>query len=142
VTDPQIRWRWLAGDLRDQIRQGRLAVGDRLPPESVLMRQTGLSRTTVRRAVGQLRMDGLIETRAPKGTFVLGPTGPVPLGPGESVTSSAALILTRPDGSTVTYAAGTSVVSPEALSPWRVWLRGAGLRGIPLESLVPGPAQA
>ena len=76
------------------------------------MQQTGLSRTTVRRAVGQLRMDGLIETRAPKGSFVLGLPGPIQLRPGESVTSSAALVLTRCDGSTVIYAAGTSVVSP------------------------------
>ena len=76
------------------------------------MQRTGLSRTTVRRAVGQLRMDGLVETRAPKGSFVLGVAGPVPLRSGESVTSSAALVLTRADGSTVTYPAGTSVLAP------------------------------
>jgi GntR family transcriptional repressor for pyruvate dehydrogenase complex len=106
VTDSQTSWRRLADDLRDQIRQGRLAAGDRLPSESLLMQRTGLSRTTIRRAVCQLRIDGLIEIRAPQGSFVLGPTGPVPLLPGESVTSLEASFLTRRDGSTATYAAG------------------------------------
>jgi DNA-binding GntR family transcriptional regulator len=101
------------GELRDQNRQGGLAAGDPLPSEQVLMQRTGLIRTTVRHAVGQLRMDGLIETRAPKGSFVLGSGGPVPLRCGESVTSSAALVLTRGDGSTGPYPAGASVVSPE-----------------------------
>jgi len=110
MIEPRIHWRWLAGELRDQIRQGRLAAGARLPSEQVLMQETGLSRTTVRRAVGQLRTDGLVETRAPKGSFVLGLTGPVPLRLGESVTSSAALVLTGVDGSSVTYPAGTRVI--------------------------------
>jgi DNA-binding GntR family transcriptional regulator len=106
VTDSQTPWRRLADDLRDQIRQGTLAAGERLPSESLLAQRTGLSRTSVRRAVCQLRIDGLIEIRAPQGSFVLGPAGPVPLLPGESVTSSEALVLARRDGSTATYAAG------------------------------------
>jgi DNA-binding GntR family transcriptional regulator len=106
VTDSQTPWRRLADDLRDQIRRGRLAAGERLPSELLLMQRTGLSRTSVRRAVCQLRIDGLIEIRAPQGSFVLGPTGPVPLCPGESVTSFEALVLTGPDGSTATYAPG------------------------------------
>lgn len=110
MVEPRIQWRWLAGELGDQIRQGRLAAGARLPSEQLLMQDTGLSRTTVRRAVGQLRTDGLVEARAPKGSFVLGLSGPVTLRLGESVTSSAALILTRGDGSTVIYPAGTLVV--------------------------------
>jgi GntR family transcriptional repressor for pyruvate dehydrogenase complex len=112
VNDFLVQWRVLASELRDEIRQGGLAAGERLPSEEVLVQRTGLSRTSVRRAVEQLKTEGLVETRAPMGAFVVGLAGPVPLCCGESVTSSAALVMTRGDGSTVTYPAGTAVFAP------------------------------
>ncbi len=48
--------------LREQIAEGRFAAG--VPPELQLVQQFGVSRITVRRALEQLRRDGLI-TRAP-----------------------------------------------------------------------------
>jgi DNA-binding GntR family transcriptional regulator len=68
----------------------------------------------VRQAVSQLRLEGLIQTRHPKGTYVLGTDSPIPLRPGESVTAPAALTTTRTDGTTVTLAAGTRVIVAHA----------------------------
>jgi DNA-binding GntR family transcriptional regulator len=103
-------WRGLAAYLRDRIQTGCLLPGDRLPAETTLMQESGQSRTTVRQAVSQLRLEGLVQTRHPKGTYVLGTDSPVPLRPGESVTAPAALTITRADGTTLTLAAGTRVI--------------------------------
>ncbi|WP_345634078.1 winged helix-turn-helix domain-containing protein [Rugosimonospora acidiphila] len=110
MTDSVRAWRVLFEDLCRLIRSGRLVPGDRLPSETALIAQTGLSRTTVRQAIGQLRSVGLVSTLAPKGTFVLGTPDPVRLMAGESVTAEAALTLTRADGSTALLPAGTPIV--------------------------------
>lgn len=111
MDDDVIRWRTLADHLRQHIHSGHLAPGDRLPSEQALMQQSGLSRTTVRRAIAQLRLDGLVETRPQHGTFVPTTPGPIHLQPGDSVTASAALTLTRADGSVQRLPAGTPVIA-------------------------------
>src|SRR5262245_28793707 len=56
--------------LAEQIRNGRLAAGERLPTEAALTRAAGVSRTVVREAVAALRADGLVVTRQGVGAFV------------------------------------------------------------------------
>jgi DNA-binding FadR family transcriptional regulator len=56
--------------LAEDIRNGRLPPGSRLPTERELMQQAGVSRTVVREAVAALRAEGLVITRQGVGAFV------------------------------------------------------------------------
>ncbi len=56
--------------LRDLIFRGQIKPGDQLPPERELASQMGVSRPTVRNAVGRLVSLGLVEQRQGQGTFV------------------------------------------------------------------------
>lgn len=56
----------------DQIRDGRLPQGSKLPREADLMAQYGVSRTVVREAMSRLQAAGMVDTRHGVGTFVLG----------------------------------------------------------------------
>ncbi|KMY67728.1 GntR family transcriptional regulator [Desulfocarbo indianensis] len=56
--------------LRDMIFRGQLKPLDRLPPERELAQQMGVSRPTVRNAVGRLVSLGLVDQRQGQGTFV------------------------------------------------------------------------
>ena len=71
----QRRHRNLAQDIIEQIgaaiRQGVLKPGDKMPTESSLMTQHGVSRTVVREAISHLQASGLVQTRHGIGTFVL-----------------------------------------------------------------------
>ncbi|KLU60557.1 HTH-type transcriptional repressor YvoA [Peptococcaceae bacterium CEB3] len=60
----------LTNRLRDGIRDGVWNLGELFPTDKELMQQYGVSSTTVRRAVGQLVQEGLLERKAGKGTFV------------------------------------------------------------------------
>ncbi len=62
----------IAAALRSAIVEGRLLVGDRLPSESELAEQYGVSRPTVREALKRLAAQALIRTRrgASGGAFV------------------------------------------------------------------------
>ena len=60
----------LAAILRQAITSGELAPRALMPSESYLMGQHGVSRGTVRRALGMLREEGLIQTFPGRGTFV------------------------------------------------------------------------
>ena len=62
----------LVDSLGDRIRDGRLAVGDKLPTEAAIMAEFDVSRTVVREAISKLQASGLVETRHGIGTFVLG----------------------------------------------------------------------
>jgi GntR family transcriptional regulator of arabinose operon len=55
--------------IREQIEDGRIAPGDRLPSESELMRQLEVSRNSVRKAIGELAKLGLVVTEHGIGTF-------------------------------------------------------------------------
>jgi len=72
---PQRKHRSLAHGVIEQIssviRQGLLKPGEKLPTESSLMSQHGVSRTVVREAISHLQASGLVQTRHGIGTFVL-----------------------------------------------------------------------
>ncbi len=74
AAKPARRSRSLAQDvveaLRERIRGGGLAVGDKLPTEAAFMTEFGVSRTVVREALSRLQAAGLVETRHGIGTFV------------------------------------------------------------------------
>lgn len=56
--------------LREKILSGTLTPGEQLPTESELIEQYGVSRITVRQALGALADEGLIERQQGRGTFV------------------------------------------------------------------------
>lgn len=60
-------------DILDQIEAGQLPPGHRLDSESALATRYGVSRMTVRQALGQLEIDGLVMRRPGSGTFVKQP---------------------------------------------------------------------
>jgi DNA-binding GntR family transcriptional regulator len=66
---PVAPWRQLAALLRGRIEAGELPAGARLPSIVSLAQEYGLAVTTVQKAVGALREEGLIVT-SPMGTFV------------------------------------------------------------------------
>src|SRR2546422_773252 len=56
--------------LSAEIAQGAVRPGDRLPGERDLCKHFGVSRVTIRRALGELRDRGLIEPDGTRGWFV------------------------------------------------------------------------
>lgn len=56
--------------LETPIRSGELAAGDRLPPERVLAAKLGVSRATIREALHELELKGLLERRQGRGTVI------------------------------------------------------------------------
>jgi GntR family transcriptional regulator len=64
-------FRHLARVLAEAIEAGSPAVGDVLPTEMELARRHGISRNTVRQALAELRMRGLIESKQGIGSVVL-----------------------------------------------------------------------
>ena len=58
--------------LVERIREGRLALGDKLPTEAAIMAEFGVSRTVVREAISKLQAAGHVQTRHGIGTFVVG----------------------------------------------------------------------
>ena len=56
--------------LRNQIENGILSPGDRLPPENALAEEYGISRMTARRATEGLVTEGILVRHPGKGTFV------------------------------------------------------------------------
>ena len=67
-------WELVADALRRAIRDQTYKPGDQLPSESQLAAQHHASRPTIRRALQDLRLKGLIETRQGKGAFVRMPS--------------------------------------------------------------------
>jgi GntR family transcriptional regulator len=62
--------------LTKMIETGQLKTGAQLPPEDELAAKLGISRSTLREALGHLESRGLIARRQGIGTFVTIPTGP------------------------------------------------------------------
>jgi len=60
--------------LETDIGQGRLRVGDRLPPQRDLAAELGVNVGTITRAYGEARRRGLIEGEVGRGTFVRAPS--------------------------------------------------------------------
>lgn len=63
-------YRQVADDLRQAIRRGDLAEGDKLPSEHQLSRKYATTRSTVRKALALLRSDGLVVSEQGRGVFV------------------------------------------------------------------------
>jgi DNA-binding transcriptional MocR family regulator len=72
--------RRLAQRLRRLIDGGVVPSGWRLPPERTLARSLAVSRTTVTRALDELRHDGRLASRQGSGTFVVGSATSAPFG--------------------------------------------------------------
>lgn len=60
----------VAKQLRAEIDEGRVLPGEKLPTETRLAEQFGVSRTVIREAVSRLRQDGIVEARQGSGVFV------------------------------------------------------------------------
>lgn len=67
----------IAAQIREELVQGRLRVGSRLPPERALSEQFGVSRNTLREALRSLEHAGLIRLQkgATGGAFISARTG-------------------------------------------------------------------
>jgi DNA-binding FadR family transcriptional regulator len=63
----------VVAQLTEHIRVGELHPGDKLPTESEIMLEHGVSRSVVREAMSRMQAAGLVETRHGIGTFVLAP---------------------------------------------------------------------
>lgn len=63
-------YRRLAAELRERIESGRLRPRQLLPSELHLQQEFGVSRDTVRRAIGALSDLGLVRTVSGRGTYV------------------------------------------------------------------------
>lgn len=90
----------LVRTLTERLAGGALPAGTKLPTESELMAQYGVSRTVVREALSQLRAGGQVETRHGIGTFVCEPAEgrpafPVPPIDSDALAESIALLELR-----------------------------------------------
>ena len=68
--DPTPLYEQLAAVLRQMIQSGDLQPRDPVPSESQLQQEHGVSRGTIRKALGILREEGLVVTIGGRGTFV------------------------------------------------------------------------
>ncbi|MFK8252487.1 aminotransferase-like domain-containing protein [Ancylobacter terrae] len=64
------RYLAIADLIAEDLRAGRLAVGDRLPPQRKLAERLGVDFTTVARGYVEAQRRGLVESRVGQGTFV------------------------------------------------------------------------
>lgn len=73
MADRRPLYRQLQALLRDHIDRGRYQPGDLFPSEAELIAEHSVSRITVRRAIDELRREGLVVTRHGAGTYVAEP---------------------------------------------------------------------
>lgn len=64
--------RQIADQLRERIRRGDWAPGERLPSIPAIAEMFGVAKQTVQRTVDQLRVEGLLITKPGSGTYVRG----------------------------------------------------------------------
>src|SRR5436190_13200172 len=78
ITNPAAR---AASALRQEIREGKFSVGERLANERLLSKRFGISRGTIRQALKILESERLISRQQGRGTFVANPQfAPMPAG--------------------------------------------------------------
>lgn len=73
MPDAEPKHRHISRELREAITAGRYPIGARLPSEAQLVRQHGVSRPTVIRALKDLEASGLVERRMGSGSYVRRP---------------------------------------------------------------------
>lgn len=56
--------------IRSLIREGKLKLGDKLPPEQELAKKFGISRPSVREAICALEISGIVERQVGRGSFI------------------------------------------------------------------------
>jgi AcrR family transcriptional regulator len=99
----------IASEIRDQIRSGELAVGDRVPSTRQITRRWGVAMATASKVLATLKAEGLVLTRPGVGTVVAA----------ASASQRRATARTRDTGTTLTreriIAAGTTVADREGL---------------------------
>lgn len=76
---PLTAWGQVQKDLQHRVEIGEMAPGERLPAETRLAEQYGVSRATVRRAIASLTEHGLLRAKRGSGTFVSENAGQVRL---------------------------------------------------------------
>lgn len=69
---PAPPYRQIAGEIRDQIRSGRLKPGDRVPSVRAILREYGVAMATAQRALSALRAEGYIRPERGIGNVVTG----------------------------------------------------------------------
>lgn len=69
-SGPGLLWRQVADDLTADINSGTLPPGAKLPGEQELSEIYSVARVTVRRAIIELRREGLLTVTVGRGTFV------------------------------------------------------------------------
>lgn len=113
----------LVSSMSEQIRSGAIRPGNKLPTESEIVQEHGVSRTVVREAISQLQAARLVETRHGIGTFVLEPPARTDLriDPSEIVTVRDVLAMLELRISLETEAAGLAAArrSEEQLQEMR-----------------------
>ena len=70
IRDPRPLYQQVEDDLREKIAQGEIKVGEQLESQQVLARRYGVSLITIKRALNDLISEGILFSRAGKGTFV------------------------------------------------------------------------
>src|SRR6266516_5223287 len=68
----ELQYLRIAAELRQQVAHGRLAPGHLLPSESALADEHAVSRVTVRKALAQLKEEGIVDSRQGFGWYVVG----------------------------------------------------------------------
>ncbi|MES2035456.1 MAG: histidine utilization repressor [Pseudomonadota bacterium] len=72
TTAPRAVWQKVKRHVLGEIRTGRWRAGDRIASEHELVRELGVARMTVRRALDDLTREGLLVRKAGVGAFVAG----------------------------------------------------------------------
>jgi len=72
------RYRAIAAAIREDVRAGRLAPGDKLPPHRELAWRLGVTVGTVSRAYAEGQRAGILDSHVGRGTFVVDPSGAAP----------------------------------------------------------------
>ncbi len=67
---PKLVWKQVADDLRADIKAGRIRRGARLPAVEDIAVSYGVAAMTVRRAMMDLRADGVVVVVVGRGTYV------------------------------------------------------------------------
>ncbi len=125
----------LERQLRDAIRDGRLAVGERLPSSRELAGDLGLSRGLVQDCYAQLQAEGYLATRVGSATRVAAGVGPSPAGPATAApaTAAPATAAARPR-LTVDFASGVPDLASFPRADW-AWAVREACRSVPTAEL-------